>query len=327
MLDSLATAVAAAHRRCDELVADPALDPVQSELLTAFFARARARKASVMADPAALPLLVGMAERGVANVDLAAGCTLYYMSLRLFDDVADGDLSAPWDPNRATVADNAALALHMIAPAAILAATPNAHTSAARRAILHHSLRAVAAQHRDLSGTIAGDEAGVRRHNADKSSVFALSAEVAAIAAGCDPDRVAAYCRIGEATAEIRQIANDLHDLFGKRHSRDLERGVTSYPLACFAARATAAERAELGRLRAAGPDSLDAIRRLLLTGPAVRACAATMEAARQRVHAEVLALHPGGSPLDLQREFVDAVAAELYRRPGVPASAAVAAA
>ncbi|MCY1061130.1 polyprenyl synthetase family protein [Nannocystis sp. SCPEA4] len=314
--DTLAAAVAATHRKCDEIVGDPLLDPVQSELLLAFFARARARKASLMADPAALPLLVGLAESGKANVDLAAGCTLFYMALRLFDDVSDHDLAAPWDPQRAPIADNAALALHMVAVDTIAAAVPAPRAEAARRCLRHHSLRAVAAQHRDLSGTIAGDEAGVRTHNADKSSVFALSSELAAIAAGCDSERVAAHRRIGEATAEIRQLANDLHDLFGKGHSRDLEREVVSYPLAVFAARASAAERAEMARMRAELPGSLEAIRRLLIAGPAVRASAAAMEAARQQVHAEILALFPAGSALDLHRVFVDAVAAELYRRP-----------
>ena len=38
--------------------------------------------------------------------------------------------------------------------------------------------------------------------------------------------------------------------------------------------------------------------------------------AARQQVHREILALFPAGSALDLHRVFVDAVAAELYRRP-----------
>ena len=316
MHETLAAAVTSAHRKCDEIVSDPLLDPVQSELLLAFFARARARKASLMADPAALPLLVGLAECGKPNVDLAAGCTLYYMALRLFDDVSDHDLVTPWDPNRAPIADNAALALHMVAVDTIAAAVPASRAEAARRCLRHHSLRAVAAQHRDLSGTIARDELGVRTHNADKSSVFALATELAAIAAGCEPERVAAHRRIGEATADIRQLANDLHDLFGKGHSRDLERDVVSYPLAVFAARASAAEQAEMARLREGLPASLDAIRRLLLAGPAVRACAAAMEAARQQVHAEILALFPAGSALDLHRVFVDAVAAELYRRP-----------
>ncbi|WP_434420562.1 polyprenyl synthetase family protein [Nannocystis pusilla] len=316
MHETLAIAVTAAHRKCDDVVRDPLLDSKQSELLLAFFARARARKASLMADPAALPLLVGMSECGRGNVDLAAGCTLYYMALRLFDDVSDRDLAAPWDPQRAPVADNAALALHMVAVDTIAAAVPAGRAEAARLSLRRHSLRAVAAQHRDLSGTIAGDEAGVRAHNADKSSVFALSAELAAIAAGCEPERVAAYCRIGEATAEIRQIANDLHDLFGKPHSRDLEREVVSFPLACFAARASAAERAELQRLRAELPGSLEAIRALLLAGPAVRASAAAMEAARRSIHAEIAALFPAGALLGLHGEFVDAVADELYRRP-----------
>ncbi|WAS94599.1 polyprenyl synthetase family protein [Nannocystis punicea] len=316
MHETLAIAVAAAHRKCDEVVRDPLLDPDQSELLVAFIAGARAGEAGPMADLAALPLLVGLCECGEANVDLAAGCTLYHLALRLFDDVSDPDLVAPWGPERAPVADNAALALTMVAVDTLAAAVPAGRAEAARLSLRRHTLRAVGARHRDLGGTVAGDEAGVRAHNADKSSVFALSTELAAIAAGCEPERVAAYCRIGEATAEIRQIAEDLRDLFGEPRSRDLEREAPSFPLACFAARASAAERAELQRLRAELPGSLDAIRKLLLAGPAVRASAAAMEAARRAVHAEVAALFPAGSGLDLHAEFVDAVAAELHRRP-----------
>jgi hypothetical protein len=316
MHETLAIAVTAAHRKCDEAVRDPLLDPAQSELLLAFVAGVRAGKAGLMAEPAALPLLVGLCECGKANVDLAAGCTLYHLAHRLFDDVSGHDLAAPWDPQRAPAAGNAALALHMVAVDILAAAVPAGRAEAARLSLRRHSLRAVAARHRELHGKVAGDEAGVRAHHADKSSVFALSTELAAIAAGCEPERVAAYCRIGEATAEICRIADDLHDLFGEPRSRDLERDAPSFPLTCFAARAGAAERAELQRLRAELPGSLDAIRGLLLAGPAVRASAAAMEAARRVIHAEVAALFPAGSALDLHAEFVDAVAAELRRRP-----------
>ncbi|WP_096327820.1 hypothetical protein [Nannocystis exedens] len=315
MHETLASAVAAVHRKCDEVVRDPLLDPAQSELLLAFFARARAGEVSLMADPAALPLLVGLCECGKANVDLAAGCTLYHRALRLFDDGSEHDLAAPGGPRRARVADNAALALTMVALDTLAAAVPAGRAEAARLSLRRHSLRAVAARHRELGGTITGGEASVRAHNADKSSGFALSAELAAVAAGCEPERVAAYCRIGEATAEIRQIDDDLHDLFVGPRRCDRERDAPSFPLACFAARARAAEQAELQRLRAELPGSLDAIRELLLAGPAARACAAAMEAARRAVHAEVAALFPAGSALDLHAEFVDAVVAELYRR------------
>ncbi|MCY1059504.1 hypothetical protein [Nannocystis sp. SCPEA4] len=309
MRDQLASAISAVHRRCDEFVRDPLLDAAQSELLLAFLARAR--EAGGPENPSALPLLVGMAECGRANVDLVAGCSLHAMALRRFDAVARRDLDAPWDDTRAPIAGNTALALHMLAVDAIAAAVPASRTEAARLSLRRHSLRAVAARHRDASGTIAEDEAGVRSHEADRSSAFALSAELAAIAAGCEPERVAAHCRIGEATAQIQQIAADLRELFSTGRDPDVLR----YPSACFAARASAAERAEMARLRAEPQVDRDAIRRLLLAGPAVRACTATLEAARRQVHAEILALFPAGSPLDLHREFVDSVAAGPYRR------------
>jgi hypothetical protein len=309
MRDQLASVMSAVHSRCDEFVREPLLDAAQSELLLAFLARAR--EAGAPADLSALPLLVGMAECGRANVDLAAGCSLHAMALQLFDAVARRDLDATWDGTRAPIAGNAALALHMLAVDAIAAAVPASRAGAARLSLRRHSLRTVAARHRDASGTIADDEAGVRSHEADSSSTLALSAELAAIAAGCEPERVAAHCRIGEATAEIQHIAADLHELFATGHGRDVLR----YPSACFAARASAAERAEMTRLRAEPQVDHEAIRRLLLAGPAVRACKATLEAARRRVHAEILALFPAGSPLDLHREFVDSVAAGPYRR------------
>ncbi|MDC0718076.1 hypothetical protein [Nannocystis bainbridge] len=314
MHETLAIAVTAAHHECDDVVRDPLLDSAQSELLLAFFARMRAKKSSLMADPAALPLLVGLSECGKANVDLAAGCTLYDMALQLFDD-GSGPAAAS-DRRRAALVDNAGLALHMVAVDMIAGAVPAGRAEAARRSLQRHSLRAVAARHRDLGGTIAHDEAGARQHHADRASVSALSAELAAIAAGCEPERVAAYCRIGEATAEVGRIAEDLHDLLAAPRSRDLERGTLSFPLVCFTARASVAERAELTRLRAELPASLGAIRKLLLAGPAVRASVGAMEAARRTVHAEIAALFPVGSALDLLGEFVDAVAAERYRRP-----------
>lgn len=321
MLDALIEFLAGVRRRCDQLVADPALDRGQGALLAGFLARVRAKKIGVLADPVALVYQIARAEGAAIDTraeDLAAGCSLYYLALRLFDDVADGELAPPYAEAGPHVASHGALTLYTLALDAIHEAAPAAAAPAIRRALRRHSLRASAAQHRDLVGAIQPDEAGVLAHNGDKSSVFALIPELAALASGCDDARADAYRRVGEATCTMRQIANDLRDIFGKRESGDLARGVTTLPLACFAARASEDQRAELARLRAALPGSLEPIRRLLLASPAIQACAAAMEAARARVHRELLALAGPATPLDLHRAFVDAMAAELYRAPPI---------
>lgn len=321
MLDTLKLDLAAARACADLIVADPLLDDGQRELLRAFLARARAARIGVVADPVALLYLIAAAE-GVddrrALDGLAAGCTFYYLALRLFDDVEDDELGPPWAAVGPAIATHAALTLYTLAVDAILDATPPAARDAARRVLRDRSLIAAAAQHRDLAGAAPGDAAAVLAQGAAKSSVFALIAELAAIACGCPAERVAAYRRIGEATCTMRQVANDIRDIYGKRASGDLACGRVTVPIAAFHARADAAQRAELARLTLELPGSLEPIRRLLLAAGAIQAAAAAMEAARRQIHADVLAARGPGGPLDLYRAFVDAMAGELYRPPAV---------
>ena len=317
MLTEVTQFLGAVHERCIAIVTDPGLDAAQRELLRAYLVGARAAKIGAVADPAAVLCLIARAEHVEDRAELrllAAGCTLYYLALRLFDDIADDELDPPWDRVPTAILSHAALTLFTLAFDAIYAGAPTVAHESVRRALREHSLRASAAQHRDLTSAVPAGETAVLAHNADKSSVFALIVELGAIYCGCAPARVDGYRRVGDAISTMRQATNDIRGIFSGSCSGDLARRRNTLPIACFRARATAEQLDELAGLHARLPETLQAIRALLRRSPAIQACLAVIERARQQVHRELLTLVGPGSPLDLYRAFVDATAADFYR-------------
>ncbi|MEZ4447975.1 MAG: hypothetical protein R3B09_00765 [Nannocystaceae bacterium] len=306
-------------------IADPRLDPQQRALIGEFFARQLGRRAGLFADPAAIALVIAAAEGqdGVeSSLRLAAGAGLYYLALRIFDDVHDEELVGLAAELGPAVTSNAALALYTIACDLLLSAVDEAPAAARRglrRALLDHSLIAAGAQHRDLIARAPEDLGALLLQARQKSAVFALICECAAHSAGADAARVAGYRAIGEASATMRQLANDIRDIFGKGlQSDDLENRRWTLPVAALL---------EVGDVDTCGrfhalvdrlpdPGALATIRRLMVECGAIHRLAALMEGERRRIHAIAGEMDRDDGPFAVYLEFVDAMAAELYRRP-----------
>lgn len=324
--DELSAFLDAVHDACAARVCQPALDAEMVAVLSAALAAHRARAVGLAARPAALLLLVARAEGHVVDDALreaAVGFTLEYLALTLIDDAADDELTGLAATLGPAVTVNAGLALYTLALDALHAA--GHHASAERRAALRacmseHSLRAATGQHRDLRrhqpATL--DEAAAQI--AAKTALIAEIAEFAALLAGAAPARARA---IGGATRHsclMRQIVNDVRDLFGKRESGDLRDDRATLPILCFRSAADADAMRRYTTLRAELPASLPALRELLVGAGALTATARIMERARRSLHAEADALGLRGGPFDLYLDFADAMADQVYRRPAAAA-------
>lgn len=309
-------------------IADLRLDPEQRALLGEFFARQLGRRAGLFADPAAIALVICAAEGdGREGADettlrLAAGASLYYLALRIFDDAHDDELSGLAADLGPAVTGNAALALYTIAVELLMSAVDDAPAAARvglRRALLDHSLQAAGAQHRDLTARAPEGLGALLVQARQKSAVFALICECAAWASGAAPARVAGYRAIGEASATMRQLANDIRDVFGKGlRSDDLERRRWTLPVAALLEVGDDDTRGRFHALVDRLPDvgALAAIRLLMVERGAIHRLAGLMEGERRRIHAIAGELGAAAGPLAVYLEFVDAMAAELYRRP-----------
>lgn len=312
-------------RRSDDRISHRAIDPELSGFLLGYadFVRVskERRRVSVASDGIGFFFLVALAEGlpiDAALLDAASSFELYGLSLTLFDAVQDSELEPPFSDPGPEVVTNAALVLFLLASHGI--ATIGADASAEirsriRESYLGHSLIAGSAQHGDLSRRKPNGVAAAVAQARGKTSLHAMLAEVAAHLAANTEARVAAYRRIGEETALIRQLANDLKDIFVMRESSDMRLRRCTLPLALFDDEASPAQREELARLTLLTPESSDAIRSLLIESGAVQRAAEMMEQSRREIHRLADSLGLRGGPLDLFLQFIDSLAAQLYRR------------
>lgn len=251
-------------------------------------------------------LLVALSEAAdvdEAMLEGAAGCELYFLAVTLFDAIEDDELEFPWSEFPTAAVINAALIMFVLASDSI--ATIGSRTAghdAARRIICIRSLRSGSGQHRDIAGlepSTLEDAVDVARA---KTASIPMTFELAAIAAGCQGDRVAQYGRIGSDLAFLRQSVNDLRDLYGKSVSTDLVSGKSNLVVAAFRTRATTEQRRDFDALREALPASMPRMRELVFGSGALETLAHVMEEAR-------LGLHRSLEELGLQRTPIAAVA------------------
>lgn len=324
--DELSAFLGAVHDACAARLQQPALDAELVALLDSALAAHRGRAVGLAAHPAALLLLVARAEGRAIDAALheaAVGFTLEYLALCLIDDAADDELTGLAASLGPAVTVNAGLALYTLALDALHAAShhaPAERRAALRNCMCQHSLRAATGQHRDLRRREPASLAEAAEQVAAKTTLIAEIAEFTALLCGAPAPRARAIAAATRHSCLMRQIVNDVRDIFGKPDSGDLRDDRATLPLLCFRSTADAAATHRLASLRAELPASLPQIRALLVDSGAITATATIMERARQALHADADALGLRGGPFDLYLEFADAMADQVYRRPPVAA-------
>lgn len=231
-----------------------------------------------------------------------AACLLYYLALRLFDDIQDHELDGLSYGDSPALAINDATALlslamhgfHRVALAEPSLAEP-------LFALIHRvCMRSYQGQDFDLRGG-AGSSAEVLEAARRKSSTTTLLIEGAALICGATPDPCQRWRQVAIHVGEAFQILNDISDVYGKRVSADLAQGRRTYLLARFEEHATLEQLEQLSRLRSQLPGSQADIRALLYHSGALERCLEPLEAARQATHRLVAELPGrGGGRRDL---------------------------
>ncbi|MFO0552969.1 MAG: hypothetical protein U0271_31570 [Polyangiaceae bacterium] len=313
-------------RVSDERLAGPSLDRELSELLSTYADFVRVSKArrrvTAAADGIAFFISVAQAE-GLAIdddlLDVASAFELYGLSLTLFDAVGDDELEPPFSLLPPAVVTNAALVLFLLGTSGLSAAASGSPAGASIRSIfLEQSLVAGSAQHCDLVGRRATCLTDALDQARGKTSLHAMVAEVAARLAGATEARAVSYRRMGQAAATMRQIGNDLRDLFAVQTSGDLRLRRQTVPIAIHRLEADADARRALDELLAEDPPSEERVRACLLASGAVLRAAELMEKSRREIHRIARELDVATGPLAPFLGFVDGLAAKLYRRGGV---------
>lgn len=272
---------------------------------------------------AGLFLMVATSEGATLDdelLDAAAGCELYVLSVSLFDAIQDGELEGPMGDLPIPVMINAALLMFVQACEALLPLgerLPLERRRWLRESFIGRSMILGRGQHHDLSAVRPESLEQAIAQAQDKTEAIPMVAELAALVAGCEPPRAKLYARIGRKSALLRQCGNDLADLYGKRKSLDLETGKWTLPMVAYWERSDDAGREALLQLRHALPGSLDAIRRLVFDGGAVKSVALVMERARTEIHGLLEVLGRSDAPIAMVAAHADATASRLYSLPG----------
>jgi len=320
------------YSRVESLVTDGRLHPAQRDILSRFFARYRYKTApNPASDPVAIFHYVHSARGAVPgerSFDAAAFCVLFLLSADLLDDIQDGELDgALHGAGGAPIAINNAVLLLVLALESLTRAMRDA--GGGDGALAHMSLfvrvavQALRGQHMDLerdAGRRSVDQ--VLEINRSKTASLALIAESAALCAGCDEEAVALYRGAGERMSGLVQLVDDVRDIYGKPASPDLESGKTTYPIAVFLERASREERDRFERLRAALPESLPDIRRLLYDRSVVKECAEAIEGERSALHELLASTGIPGPGHRMWLHIADTLAGAVYELPHLECSA-----
>jgi geranylgeranyl pyrophosphate synthase len=255
---------------------------------------------------------------------IGAFSSLYLLAADLIDDVQDGDLEGkPHALAGPAVALNNGVALLFLALRelrhAIELETDEDRARAYLRLLNRVSLAAVAGQHRDLTGEQgARSPAEVLEMQEVKTSSFSLITECGGLLAGCGPEDLERYRRIGENLAMLIQVRDDLRDIYGKRTSPDLVNAKITYPVACFLETADPTRLARFEMLQKNLPGTMPKIRELLYDSKAVERSADAIQLCREAVHRDVAATGNRSAFHRTLLDLVDRVAGSVYEPPPV---------
>ncbi|MCX4247480.1 polyprenyl synthetase family protein [Paraliomyxa miuraensis] len=324
---SLAAYVRAVDALIERSIADAGYEPDQAALLlagVAFKARRSARKP--LSSHSLAPCYLTIRAHGL-EVDedaevIGAGLMIYYFSLDLFDGVQDDELEGPYATVGPELAINCAIALLMLALDVLqrfVHTLPGGLGPRAAAMMRAHALRSIRGQHRDL--VHRGREvtlADVRTTSIEKSALCAMRMELcgAYIAARTTPAASEIDPRfgvIGDAIAELRQMVNDVADLFDGDRSEDLRQGTMSMPLAMYVEAGGDEARATLRAAQMQQVGEREVQRRVYRAGVMARVAAQT-EAVRTQVHEAFAGLPCGGPYLALLLAWLDDMPSIYYR-------------
>jgi hypothetical protein len=270
------------------------------------------RKSPPAASASALFVLVLQAEQAEiteTEIDAASALELYGLSLTLFDAVQDDELDPPFCNVGPHVASNAALTMFLLACHGLTALGDRGgdrERQGIRDALLHHSLLAGSAQHRDLSSRRPRslDEAIVQASG--KTSLHALAAELAAIHAGSPLERIDLYRSLGRQTALLRQLGNDLRDLTSRWPSRDIANGKFTLPMAFVRFGEAPELSARLDAAITAEPPREAEARRVLAESGAMTAVRRLLNDTKRSLDATASQLRLRFGPMALFMTFID---------------------
>lgn len=252
------------------------------------------------------------------RVYLGCFCTLYMLSLDLFDDVQDNDLKGKiHEEIGPPIAINNAITLLFIS-LKYLTKVINLEVEDGKKIYYMDlfnkiSLLAVKGQHKDLLGSEGVNTLDdVITMQKEKTSSISLFSCCAAIFSSFSKDHINKIEEITSRMILIVQIIDDIRDIYGKDISPDLMTGKVTFPIAIFMENSNQSEIEHFNNLKTQLPISLKEIRKILYDKTMVKCCE-EIEKSRQYVHKELALLDLEHSSIRVLLFSIDSLASSLY--------------
>ncbi|MFN8674079.1 MAG: polyprenyl synthetase family protein [Candidatus Sericytochromatia bacterium] len=261
---------------------------------------------------------------------LGSFCTLYIMSLDLFDDVQDNDLKGkPYEEIGEPIAINNAITLLFLAldflTKAIELENDNNKKIKYLKIFNEASLLAVKGQHKDLMGeNFTKTSANILIMQQEKASSISMIAKCAAIFSDCSDEIIKKYQSIYEEMILIFQIVDDVRDIYGKKFSPDLSTNKITYPIAIFLEKAKKEEILNFENLKKQLPNSLKDIRDLLYKSGTIKETCNKIESLRKNIHKEFASINILKPIIRSVLHSIDFLASSIYKIPILEESLAI---
>lgn len=253
---------------------------------------------------------------------LGGFCTLYVLSLDLFDDVQDDDLNGkPYENVGIPIAVNNAITLLFLSikflSQAIELEKDITRKSKYLEVFNKATILAVKGQHKDLMG-IEGATGikDVLDMQKEKASSMSMIAQCAAIFSGCNDEQIEKYRNIAEKMVLIFQIVDDFRDIYGKKISPDLTTDKFTFPIASFFESANEEQIIKFNELKRKLPESIKDIRKLLYENNVLSKSAETIEGLRKTIYKDLASIGATTPSIRTLLNTVDSFASTLYKLP-----------
>lgn len=258
---------------------------------------------------------------------LGAFCTLYVLSLDLFDDVQDDDLKGKtYEKVGPPIAINNAITLLFLSLEFLVKAIDLEEDENKRLMYLkifnQSSIIAVKGQHKDLLGSNYDmTSQDVMLMQKEKASSVSLISRCAAIFSDCNSDLIDKFDSIFQKVALVFQLVDDIRDIFGKKISPDLLTDKVTYPIACFLELSNEEQIKKFHLLKKDLPHSLKEIRKLLYDSGSVKKVSETIESLRVDINNDLLSLKMNNPNIRTMLYMIDAFASSIYKTPIIESS------
>ncbi|HMS40830.1 MAG TPA: polyprenyl synthetase family protein [Pyrinomonadaceae bacterium] len=263
-----------------------------------------------------LPLLIYEGVKGEFQnaIPLSAACSLIFLGLDIFDDVADGDFREHWRGHKPSEMNLIAATLLCSVPKMIIAEldAPPATIAAMQKTLAAGLLEMSAGQQADLTGanreniSVEAVEKSVAGKGGAEVEMFA---RMAAQFAGASREQTDAYGKFAKNLGIAGQLASDCFEMFCDSDARDLKNGTRTLPLALHLERLTDEPRGEfLSLLNAARNEETarQAVRELLQKAGVLRRAAFIIEIYCQKARNSLDAAKPTDFARENLRTIID---------------------